>query len=186
MSNWYVETSSWIANFAQTCSLSNMSSYHKSAFIELPNPDLDCPNRGCSGWLSVYGTPDEPTPKPVFFQCSNKQNPNERFRCFHPTIFSKKEGNCSACSKVINTGDIITRSWEGAWVHLPCAYTLIKPKNIFAKCLRCGGDISKSSDADRATKGLIDGFVHLGCVKKRPRQADETDEEVGSSQESRA
>lgn len=149
----------------------------------LKDPQLDCPNPDCDGWLNLYGFAKDH--KPAYFQCSNKHHANVNLRCEQATIFSKRVGVCSACNKAIALRDIITTSWDRTWVHLKCAHIHTQPANIFAVCLRCKTNIYEETDADASSSGGVSGFVHVGCTKKRRLEVlAETDTEPLSSQES--
>lgn len=163
-----------------------MNFKRKSAYVKLPDPNMDCPNRNCSGWLILYGVPTEPKPTPVYFQCSNRAHPDEAFRCKQRVIFSHHPGMCSICDVPILLKDIITTGWDQKWVHLRCAHRSVQPAEIFAVCLRCSGNIADAADAEPGNVGGMDGFLHLGCTKKRRMQlaASDTDGDIVSSQES--
>jgi len=151
-------------------------------YVLLKDPQLDCPNRDCDGWLNLYGLAKDG--KPAYFQCSNKHHPDPNFRCDHATIFSKRVGTCTACGRSIAMRDIITTSWDRTWVHLRCAHGHIQPADVFAVCLRCRGNITNVTDSEPSTSGGVSGYIHVRCAKKRPRETfDETDTEPTSSQE---
>eukprot|EP01034_Spumella_vulgaris_P030927 gene30927-38222_t len=61
---------------------------YRPAYIMLRDPQADCPNKDCDGWLSVHGTARDRVP--IFITCSNKNNKNG-FKCNQATIFSKRE-----------------------------------------------------------------------------------------------
>jgi hypothetical protein len=105
-----------------------------SQYCQLQDPDLDCPNPFCDGWLNLFGTILEK--KPTYFLCSNKYNPDPKKKCFKKTIFSKLKSICSVCRLVIEENDIITTNPQNKWVHVPCS--LIKSESgFFSVCLRC-------------------------------------------------
>jgi hypothetical protein len=154
-------------------------------FTQLKDPKLDCPNKDCSGWLILFGIPGIPRPVPSFMQCSNKSHVDPSLRCSQPTIFSKRTSNCETCDKEIRVGDIITTTWDRKWVHIRCARRSVQPPDVFAVCLRCNLSIGTIHDSEPACIGGVDGYVHVGCTKrKRQEDAEDTDEEFPSSQDS--
>jgi hypothetical protein len=91
----------------------------KTAYVQLKDPKVDCPDPMCEGWLCLYGTVRDRTP--IFVACSYKNA--RQNKCNQNVIFSKRESICSACSKVINLKDVITtRRFDGTWIHLACAF----------------------------------------------------------------
>jgi len=161
------------------------ANHRPAAFTQLRDPKMDCPRRACDGWLNMYGNVRDKAP--VYFQCSNKMNPNPRHRCSQPTMFSKRTSVCNVCNSPIAIKDIITSNWDHTWVHIRCAYEDTQPADVFAVCLRCNTTIEDMNDADPATSGGVEGYVHSRCAKKRRGGgggSDETDTEGFGSQES--
>jgi hypothetical protein len=166
-----------------------LAAYHKKkafpGFTAMKNLQLDCPSGTCEGWLNGYcSLTDE---NDVFFQCSNKLNPDPNQRCEQPTIASKRPGKCDACKEPIATGDLITTTWERKWIHIRCAHLDIRPADVFSLCLRCSANIMTKADASPASNGGISGFIHLRCMKKRRLSVSEaSDTDRSASQESTA
>lgn len=59
----------------------------------LPDPDMDCPNLDCMGWLRVFG--DLETNEPKYVKCSE-------IDCKQKTILSKFGSQCKHCRKAIH------------------------------------------------------------------------------------
>ena len=70
---------------------SQSSTPSASTAVRLDDPDLDCPNPKCCGFLSLYGY--DPL-IPTFLQCSEKNSQNG---CQQTTMFARKDGKCSIC-----------------------------------------------------------------------------------------
>lgn len=161
-----------------------MNIKRKSAFIQLRDPGLDCPRKDCDGWIVLFGTPGPP-PQPVYMQCSNHHHPDLQFRCNQPTIFSKKSSTCDACQTSIGLRDIISTGWDRKWIHFRCAHRSVKPPDVFAICLRCNLTINSIQESEPACLGGIDGYVHVGCTKrKRQEDSGDDDSQWPSSQDS--
>jgi hypothetical protein len=127
------------------------------------DPELDCPNANCTGYLNLYLYNNNNNP--AYLQCSNKHNPIPSLRCEQATIFSRRPGMCPYCHKEIRFKDIITPGWEHDWIHLACAYKNTQPDNIFARCLRCNQNIATAADASPSFNAGMSGFIHLHCMK---------------------
>jgi hypothetical protein len=91
------------------------------------DPELDCPNANCTGYLNLYLYNNNNNP--AYLQCSNKHNPIPSLRCEQATIFSRRPGMCPYCHKEIRFKDIITPGWEHDWIHLACAYKNTQPEH---------------------------------------------------------
>jgi len=164
-----------------------MNFKRRSAYVKLPDPSKDCPRKNCDGWLSLYGTPTDTGLKPVYFQCSNRANPDDSFRCKQRVIFSHHPGTCSVCDESINLQDVITTDWNQQWIHLRCSHRSVQPVTVFAVCLRCTTNIANASDAEPANLGGIDGYLHVSCTPKKRKlllAGAASDSEFASSQES--
>lgn len=157
-----------------------MTTHQYPGSFQMPDPDMDCPNPACDGWLNLYG--DMKNRKPLYFQCSNRLHAKLHLRCEQATIFSKRPGTCGSCKSPIALKDVITTNWDRTWIHLRCALTSNKPKDVFAMCLRCKVVIHEESDAVPSSTGGVSGFVHAACTKKR--KSDDTDSEYTGSQQS--
>jgi len=93
-------------------------------------------------------------------------------RCSQPTIFSKRQGVCNVCNDTIAVRDIITSNWDHTWIHIRCAHVDTQPAYIFAVCLRCNSSILDAEDAEPASNGGIEGYIHARCAKKKTKTVD--------------
>jgi hypothetical protein len=161
--------------------------YNSAGCYRGKNPDIDCPNAKCPGFLSLYYTIDGNIPH--YFVCSFRDVRDEKMRCGHTTMFSKRESVCISCNKVIKEKDIISTNGNNKWVHINCALEFELPPNVFAICLRCEESICNEIDGEVSFNGVIQGHIHVKCGKKRrmePKSFVEefsTDSEIQSSQE---
>mgnify|MGYP006183698525 FL=1 len=161
-----------------------MNFKRKTAYTQLKDPGLDCPNKDCDGWLLLYGVPGTPRCTPVYMHCSNRMHSDPNLRCNQPTIFSTKTSKCVTCDEDINLKDIITTSWDRKWIHFRCAHKTIQPPDIFAMCLRCNLPINTVQDSESACIGGVEGYIHIGCTKRKRQEDAGDDPQYPSSQDS--